>query len=149
MQSHIASIDIDESLLVRSQQNKTERDRVVTDLLKESIFEIDDTRPPYQIKVQIIHHKFAITIDSKPSQTLHIPLSPLKRVIKDYHIICDSYFSAIQQADPRKIEAIDMGRRGLHNEGAEILGDQLKSHAKTDHETLRKLFSLIYLLYSQ
>ncbi|HEY8351229.1 MAG TPA: UPF0262 family protein, partial [Sphingomonadales bacterium] len=79
-------------------------------------------------------------------ETIILPLTPFKRIIKEYFLICDSYFKAIKTASPRQIEAIDMGRRGLHNEGSEILRDRLKDKAEIDLDTARRLFTLVCVL---
>ncbi len=77
----------------------------------------------------------------------HLSLAPLRRIIKDYFLICDSYNKAIRDATPMQIEAIDMGRRGLHNEGAEVLTEALAPKFTVDFETARRLFTLICALH--
>ena len=74
-------------------------------------------------------------------------LSPLRRIVKDYYMICDSYYQAIRTATPDKIEAIDMGRRGIHNDGSNILMERLKDKVVVDHDTARRLFTLICVLH--
>ena len=74
-------------------------------------------------------------------------MRPFRRLIKDYFMICESYFQAIRSATPSRIEAIDMGRRGLHNEGAEKLEDALDGKIKVDGETARRLFTLVCVLH--
>ena len=76
-----------------------------------------------------------------------LSLTPMRRVIKDYFFICDSYHQAIRSASPSQIEAIDMGRRGLHNEGSQILMDRLNGKIETDMDTARRLFTLICALH--
>ena len=76
-----------------------------------------------------------------------LPLRPFRRVIKDYFVVCESYFQAIRTASPSRIEAIDMGRRGLHDEGAEMLLDALSAHVRTDPDTARRLFTLLCVLH--
>ena len=72
---------------------------------------------------------------------------PFRRVVKDYFMICDSYFQAIKGATPSRIEAIDMARRGLHNEGSEILREALEGRVEIDHDTARRLFTLVCVLH--
>jgi uncharacterized protein (UPF0262 family) len=79
--------------------------------------------------------------------THHLSLSPLRRVIRDYEMICDSYFKAIRTASPAQIEAIDMGRRGLHDEAANVLMERLDGKVTIDFDTARRLFTLIYALH--
>ena len=76
-----------------------------------------------------------------------LSLTPFKRVIKDYEMICESYYEAIRTSSPAQIEAIDMGRRGLHNEAAEILKERLDGKLDVDHDTARRLFTLIFALH--
>jgi uncharacterized protein (UPF0262 family) len=76
-----------------------------------------------------------------------LSVRPFRRLIKDYFLICNSYFEAIKNASPSRIEAIDMGRRGLHNEGAEKLADALAGKVRLDDETARRLFTLICVLH--
>jgi uncharacterized protein (UPF0262 family) len=82
-----------------------------------------------------------------PVVTHHLSLSPFRRIIKDYELICESYYAAIRTATPAQIEAIDMGRRGLHDEAAGILADRLASKVAIDFDTARRLFTLIYALH--
>lgn len=86
------------------------------------------------------------TEDDTQVSELHLSLSPLRGIIKDYFAICEQYFDAVKRLPPSKIEAIDMGRRGLHNEGAEILGDRLNGRVQTDSETARRLFTVVCAL---
>jgi uncharacterized protein (UPF0262 family) len=74
-------------------------------------------------------------------------LAPLRGIVKDYFMICDSYYQAIRTATPSQIEAIDMGRRGLHNEGSDLLMERLKEKVEVDHDTARRLFTLICVLH--
>ena len=77
----------------------------------------------------------------------HLSLTPFRRLVKDYFLICDSYYQAIRTATPSQIEAIDMGRRGLHNEGSELLMERLKDKIAVDFDTARRLFTLITVLH--
>jgi uncharacterized protein (UPF0262 family) len=83
----------------------------------------------------------------KPVVAHLLSLSPLRRIVKDYYTICDSYYQAIRTATPDKIEAIDMGRRAIHNDGSRILMDRLKSKVALDHDTARRLFTLVCVLH--
>ena len=77
----------------------------------------------------------------------HLSLSPFRRIVKDYFMVCESYYAAIRTAPPAQIEAIDMGRRGLHNEGSELLRERLKGKIDIDFDTARRLFTLICVLH--
>lgn len=144
----IKEIFIDEKLLLHSSRNKNARDRAITDILDNNSFGLDEDNGPFSLNIEISQNKFVMKIYSGGEflGESYIPLSPLKTIIKDYHIICESYFDAVKVADPRKVEAIDMGRRGVHDEGAGIIEDLLDKKISTDFETSRKLFSLIYVL---
>jgi uncharacterized protein (UPF0262 family) len=82
-----------------------------------------------------------------PVMAHHLSLNPFRRIVKDYFMICDSYYDAIRNATPDRIEAIDMGRRGLHNEGSTILMERLKEKVSVDFDTARRLFTLICVLH--
>jgi uncharacterized protein (UPF0262 family) len=83
----------------------------------------------------------------EPIETVALPLAPFRRIVKDYFTVCESYFDAIKTASPSKIEAIDMGRRGLHNEGSEILRERLDGRIDVDFDTARRLFTLLCVLH--
>jgi uncharacterized protein (UPF0262 family) len=85
--------------------------------------------------------------EGAPLLLIGLSLSPFRRVIKDYFTLCDSYYAAIRQASPTQIEAIDMGRRGLHNEGSELLIERLAGKVTLDLDTARRLFTLICALH--
>ena len=85
--------------------------------------------------------------DGAPLMAHLLSLTPFRRIVKDYFLICDSYYKAIRTATPSQIEAIDMGRRGLHNEGSELLMERLKEKIEVDFDTARRLFTLICVLH--
>ena len=89
-------------------------------------------------------------LETEASQVLRefsLSMSPFRSLMKDYATVCESYFEAIRTAPRARIEAIDMGRRGLHDEGSELLRERLKSDAELDFDTARRLFTLIYVLH--
>lgn len=144
MTSDIEKIQIDEKTLIRSSRNKNNRDRSITDILKKNSFKIEGLDSPYNLNIGVTENK--ISIKANDSVDFLIPLTPLRRIIKDYAIICESYFSAVKTLEPSKVEAIDMGRRGLHDEGAEILQDLLDKKISLDFHTARNFFSLFFSL---
>jgi uncharacterized protein (UPF0262 family) len=148
MDNRIEKISIDAKALIRSEKNKHLRERAITDILDGNNFQLSGGQGPFSLHFAIADNKFLMAINNGGEllYNLSLPLSPLRRVIKDYHIICESYYDAVKTADTRKVEAIDMGRRGVHNEGSEILEELLDDKITMDFETLRKLFSLIYVL---
>ena len=145
---YISDLTLNEKTLLKSEKYTVERLRAMTDIMDHNQFELHDATGPYRLEVSIEEFKCRLCItDSQDKEHLkYISLNPLRRVIKDYHIVCESYVSSVQHADPSKVEAIDMGRRSLHNEAAEILEDLLVPHVTMDFETSRKLFTLIYVL---
>ncbi len=148
--NYIEKISLDENALIRGENNKRDRDRIITDLLESSCLSpvASNLKGPFGLKISIVSNKIMICVEGSCGlfTDVEFSLAPLKRIIKDYSIICESYFDAVRDAEPRKIEAIDMGRRGAHNEGAEILQEQINSKLDVDFETARKIFTLIYLL---
>jgi uncharacterized protein (UPF0262 family) len=148
MTNHIEKISIDERSLIRSENNKNARERAITDLLDSSSFGLTNGTGPFSLDIEIANNKLLMAVNSNGEflENISIPLTPLRKTIKDYDIICESYYEVVKISDPRRVEAIDMGRRGLHNEGAEILEALLSGKVQMDFETIRKLFSLIYVL---
>ena len=104
---------------------------------------------PYKLGIGMVERMLMMDVrtegDAQVSE-LHLSLSPLRGIIKDYFAICEQYFDAVKRLPPSKIEAIDMGRRGLHNEGAEILTDRLDGRIQTDTETARRVFTVVCAL---
>ena len=105
---------------------------------------------PYELHSRITSNRLVFDIrlaDGAPVVAHHLSLTPLRRIVKDYFLICDSYYAAIRTATPDQIEAIDMGRRGLHNEGSELLMERLRHKVEMDFDTARRLFTLICVLH--
>jgi uncharacterized protein (UPF0262 family) len=105
---------------------------------------------PYRVRLSLRESNLVFTIDEQSGAhqaEIALSMRPFRRLIKDYFLICESYFEAIRTASPSRIEAIDMGRRGLHNEGAEKLADALAQKIKVDGETARRLFTLVCVLH--
>lgn len=148
MNNRIEKISIDAKALIRSEKNLHLRERAITDIIDKNEFSITGHEGPFSLHFEVADNKFLIAINKneKLIDNIAFSLTPLRRIVKDYHIICESYYDAVKNADTRKVEAIDMGRRGVHNEGSEILEELLSDKVNVDFETLRKLFSLIYVL---
>lgn len=145
----IIACTLDESSLIRSDQFKDERERAVTDLLRQNSFSLHCAKGPYALAISIAENRIVIDVSNdtkEPLESISLSMTSLRRIMKDYAIICDSYFEAIRFADPQKVEAIDMGRRSAHNDGAKLLREHLKASAETDLDTARALFSIFYLL---
>ena len=141
---------IDEvSLAPASPQQEHERAVAVTDLLKDNVFEPQGgPGGPYQLRVGLLDERLDFHIGGADFEARHLlSLTPFRRIVRDYMQICRSYNDALQGASPSQIEAIDMGRRGLHNDGAEMLRDRLQGKVKMDVATSRRLFTLICALH--
>jgi uncharacterized protein (UPF0262 family) len=148
----MVEIHLDSGSIVRwSREVEHERQVAVFDLLERNSFElVNGFAGPYRVRLSLRESNLVFTIDDHSgAHQAEIPLSmrPFRRLIKDYFLICESYFQAIRTATPSRIEAIDMGRRGLHNEGAEKLADALAQKIKVDGETARRLFTLVCVLH--
>jgi uncharacterized protein (UPF0262 family) len=146
----LQSIELDEeSLAAVSRDQEQERQIAIFDLLEENYFVPDGALGgPYDLKIALIDHRLALDISGPDHQRRHIlSLSPLRAVVRDYHMVCESYYQAIRNATPQRIEALDMGRRGLHNEGSSLLQARLAGKAAIDLDTARRLFTLICALH--
>ena len=105
---------------------------------------------PYALHLGLMDKKLAFDIRTQDGERVmihYLSLSPFRGAIRDYEMICDSYYKAIRTASPTQIEAIDMGRRGLHNEAAELLRQRLAGKVELDFDTARRLFTLIFALH--
>lgn len=149
--NRLVEVIIDEdSFTYISAEVEHERKVAIFDILETNSFElVGQDNGPYILNFSIQDNRLVLEItsqDKSPCATHILSLGPLRRVIKDYFMICDSYFEAIKTATPTKIEAIDMGRRGLHNEGSELLKERLSGKIELDHDTSRRLFTLLCAL---
>jgi uncharacterized protein (UPF0262 family) len=145
----------EQSLARRRPEVEHERAVAIYDLIEENHFApIGDYHGPYILHVRLdaggtrlicaIHNEQ----DARLGEIV-LPLAPLRQIIRDYFTVCDSYFEAIRNAPPHRIEAIDMGRRGLHDEGSRILRQRLAPMVDIDALTARRLFTLIYVLHGR
>jgi uncharacterized protein (UPF0262 family) len=148
----IVEISLDERTVVRrSPDVEHERAVAIYDLTEENyFFPADHDCGPYHLHLAIAENRllFDIRTDAdNPVTTVTLALLPFRRIVKDYFAVCESYYEAIRSASPSKIEAIDMGRRGLHDEGSELLRDRLDGKIELDYDTARRLFTLICVLH--
>ncbi|MBM3532285.1 MAG: UPF0262 family protein [Alphaproteobacteria bacterium] len=151
----IARISLDdESIARRGPEIDHERAVAAYDLIESNRFDLAGHGGPYHLRLFVEESRLMLDIrahaestDGEPLLLLGLSLSPFRRVIKDYFTLCDSYYAAIRQASPSQIEAIDMGRRALHNEGSELLMERLAGKATLDLDTARRLFTLICALH--
>ena len=147
----IAQITLDERTVIRrSADIEHERRVAIYDLLEANSFQpVGEFQGPYHVLMGMEENRLALDINDlsdTPLTRILLPLTPFRRIIRDYFTICESYFQAIKTASPSKIEAIDMGRRGLHNDGSDLLRARLDGKITVDNETARRLFTLICIL---
>jgi len=151
-EARIVEIRLDSASIVRwSREVEHERQVAVFDLMERNSFQlVNGFAGPYRVLLSLREANLIFAVsDEADARHSEITLSmrPFRRLIKDYFLICDSYFQAIRHAAPSRIEAIDMGRRGLHNEGAEKLSEALADKILVDDETARRLFTLLCVLH--
>jgi len=154
--TRICQIEIDDrGLPAPSPEMEQERRVAVYDLLEDNSFALPDrdgrSAPPgpYRLGLAIRERRLVVDIgqqDGTKVTEFHLSLGPFRQVVKDYDQICASYFDAVKRLPPSQIEAIDMARRGIHNEGARVLIERLEGKAEIDIDTARRLFTLISVL---
>ena len=148
----LVKITLDEGSIGRSSQDiEHERAVAIYDLIEDNSFApADHDGGPYALHLSITENRLVFDIrqqDGTPLMAHLLSLTPFRKIVKDYFMICDSYYKAIRNATPSQIEAIDMGRRGLHNEGSELLMERLKGKISMDIDTARRLFTLVCVLH--
>ena len=148
----LVAVTLDEDSIGRSSSDiEHERATAIYDLIEENSFApVGHDDGPYALHIGIKENRLVLDIRSqhgKPVIAHLLSLTPFKGIVKDYFMICDSYYAAIRTATPDKIEAIDMGRKGLHDEGSRILQETIKRKVKVDFDTARRLFTLICVLH--
>ena len=148
----LLNISLDEGSVVRrSPEVEHERAVALFDLLEDNRFSlVDGAEGPYNLHIRIAENRLYLDVRSQrdaPLRQVPLPLTPFRRIIKDYFTVCENYYDAIKTASPSHIEAIDMGRRGLHNEGSELLQERLAAQIDIDFDTARRLFTLICVLH--
>ncbi len=155
MTMHITHIDIDTSgMPAPTPEIEQERRVAIFDLLEENSFALPAAEEalagPYHLGLSIRDKRLVFDVDTEDGQEaaeFHLSLSPFRQVVKDYWQICESYYNAVKKLPPSQIEAIDMARRGIHNEGARVLQERLEGKADVDTDTARRLFTLICVLH--
>lgn len=148
----IAAISIDQKSLGRANVNvEHEREVAIFDILDGNSFRVEGVdQGPYQLNLSVVDDRlqFAIARENDDAVAQHqVPLTPLKRVIKDYFLVCESYYDAVRTAPPARIQAIDINRRTLHDEGSQILAEKLAGKIAVDGDTARRLFTLVCALH--
>jgi uncharacterized protein (UPF0262 family) len=150
--SRITGITLDEHTVVRrSPDIEHERTVAIFDLLEENHFApVSGCNGPYHLHLAIEENRLNIEVRSTSNgsiETITLPLAPFRGIVKDYFMVCDSYYEAIRRSSLAQIEAIDVGRRSLHNEGSALLIERLADKVEIDLDTARRLFTLICVLH--
>jgi uncharacterized protein (UPF0262 family) len=150
--SRLCDVVLDDTIGRSTPDVEHERAVAIYDLIEENSFQPvgDDNGGPYKLKLSLVESRLVFSVsreDASPVITHILSLTPFRRVIKDYFLICESYYEAIRSSTPSQIEAIDMGRRGIHNEGSETLRERLSGKIDVDFDTARRLFTLICVLH--
>ena len=148
----LVAVTLDDASIGRgSPDQEHERAVAIYDILEANAFALPGhDGGPYALHLALVENRLCFDVraaDGAPVIAHHLSLSPFRKVIKDYEMICDSYYKAIRTASPSQIEAIDMGRRGLHNEAAELLVERLAGKIEVDFDTARRIFTLIFALH--
>lgn len=152
----IMDISLDEQTIIwRNADVEQERRIAIFDILEENHFAPQREHPdgykgPYRVSLRVEEGRLAIDISREDGEYLEsviLGLGRFRRPIKDYFAICDSYYQAIRNATPQQIETVDMARRGIHNEAAQMLKERLEGKIEVDFDTARRLFTLICVLH--
>jgi uncharacterized protein (UPF0262 family) len=148
----ICAISLDEKTVVRrTREIEQEREIAIYDLLEGNSFEpAGSPGGPYKLILGVEENRLIFDIrleDDSEHGRVMLSLTPFRKVIKDYFLICDSYFKSIRSAPPSQIETLDMTRRGVHDEGSHLLEERLKGKIALDHDTARRLFTLVCVLH--
>ena len=151
----LTAITLDEGSIRRSNPNVAhEREVAIYDILDGNHFAVEGRDDgPYALNLGLVEDRLVLHItaegdaESAAPVTHMLSLTPFRRIVKDYFMVCESYYQAIRTAPPSRIQAIDMGRRGLHDEGSRVLMERLKGKVDVDHDTARRLFTLICALH--
>jgi uncharacterized protein (UPF0262 family) len=149
----LIAIEIDEETLAASGPDAEHERRVaIFDLIESNSFEIEGVaRGPYGLRLSLQERRLVFDIRSEDGAPVHVfilSMTPFRGIIRDYFMICESYYDAIRHSTPHQIEAIDMARRGLHNEGSDLLAGRLTGKVRVNFDTSRRLFTLICALHT-
>ena len=150
--ARLIAVELDQLSIGKADPNVEHERRVaIADLLESNAFApVSDKSGPYALRLAIEDQRLVFDVKQQDGAPVHVfvfSLGPLRRILKDYLMMCDSYYEAVRDATLTQIEAIDMGRRGLHNEGSSILRERLSGKIEVDFDTSRRLFTLICALH--
>ncbi len=153
-ENRLVSIEIDDETLAASgPEAEHERRVAIFDLIEDNSFAVEnhDAGGPYCLALSLHERKLVFDITDEAREPVHtfiLSMTPFRGIIRDYFLICESYYDAIRSSSPHQIEAIDMARRGIHNEGSELVAERLQGKVVVDFDTSRRLFTLICALHA-
>jgi uncharacterized protein (UPF0262 family) len=150
--SRLTAISFDGASIRRGNPNvEHEREVAVFDILEDNSFAlVGRVGGPYTLNLSIVEDRLVFTVgqsDNSDTFTFVLSLTPMRRIMRDYFMVCENYYQAIRTAPPSRIQAIDVGRRALHDEGGRVLVERLKGKVVIDRDTSRRLFTLICALH--
>jgi uncharacterized protein (UPF0262 family) len=150
--ARLVDVELDQSIGRSTPDVEHERAVAIFDLIEENSFRPagDAGEGPYRLKLSMVDARLVLAVSRENGEdvvTHVLSLTPFRRIVKDYYLICESYYQAIRTATPSRIEAIDMGRRGLHDEGSRTLMERLSGKIDIDFGTARRLFTLVCVLH--
>lgn len=154
--NRLTEVVLDPASIGRGNPNiEHEREVAIYDLLDGNSFELEGRdEGPYRLLIGLVDDKLALSVfragsppTDEPVVSHYLSLTPFKRIMKDYFLVLDSYYQAIRTSQPSRIQAIDVGRRGLHDEGSRVLVERLEGKVKIDFDTARRLFTLVSALH--
>lgn len=148
----LIEVVLDDTSIARApQQIEHEREVAIYDIMDGNSFALTGLNEgPYRLKIGLVEDKLALAVSQENGEHIvshMLSLSPFRRIMKDYFIVLDSYYQAIRAGTPSRIESIDMGRRGLHDEGSTLLMERLTGKIEVDFDTARRLFTLVAALH--
>lgn len=147
----LVSVTLDPEFIgAGSPDQQQERAVAVYDLVEQNEFAVPGQEGPYALHISLQNARLVFDIRDPGGSSIIIhmlSLTPFRRILKDYFLVCETYYEAIRTATAAQIEAIDMGRRALHNEGAELLAGRLDGKIECDFDTIRRLFTLVTALH--
>lgn len=150
-QGRLIAVTLDDASITRAAPEiEHERAVAIYDLIEENTFALKDHPGPYRLVLSLADQRLMFDLrndQDEPLMAHALSLTPFRKVVKDYFLICESYHQAIRTGSPSRIEAIDMARRGLHNEGSELLIERLSGKVELDPDTARRLFTLVCVLH--
>jgi uncharacterized protein (UPF0262 family) len=150
--ARIVGVTLDDRTVRRRRADiERERDAAIADLLDDNRFAPASGRKgPFQLRLAIAENRLNLDLRSEADgtgETVVLPLAPFRGIVKDYFLVCESHYQAVQKANLAQIEALDVGRRSLHDEGSTLLQERLADKVAMDHDTARRLFTLICVLH--